>query len=411
MNRNAIFTISSKNYIHYASTLLSSVSNVNRDVDLYLILVDSKENISFEIMDINVIWVEDLGISDFEKMSFKYNLLELNTNIKPTVFKKLLDTYNKVIYLDPDIYVYSSLSFIFNELDNKDILVTPHMLQPQYKHHHDKPEIMSEVENLKTGAYNLGFFALNNSSESLRFLEWWENCCRCCAFDEHEGGVFVDQKWISLVTCYFNNVGILRHNGLNVAYWNIHERIFTENDNKIFVNNDPLIFFHFSGHSYVDGEKNKLSKHLLSYDVQPNSILSRLLNDYNIILSNNKKLIKIFCNIDYGFARFNNNELISDFVRRIYSKYINNFEGNPFDITNDFYKFAKKNKLTTGKFEKSANIDTIKLKSSKKIFWLENVLFIIHKVLGVEKFSLLLRFLRHYSIPTNYAKVFRNKIM
>lgn len=410
LNSNVVFTISSKNYIHYASTLLSSVCKYNDDIDLFLILVDKKEDISLEDLNIKVFWVEDLDIPDFEKISFKYNILELNTNVKPTVFKKLLQNYNKVIYLDPDIYVYNSLSYIFEELEKYDILVTPHMLQPQYIHQHNKSDIVSEVENLKTGAYNLGFLALKQSDESLKFLDWWESCCLCCAVDEHESGVFVDQKWVSLITCYFNNVGIIRHSGLNVAYWNIHERKITTNGTNIIVNGEPLLFFHYSGHSYIDGENSRLSKHLLSYVVEPNSLLRQLLQDYTNIVSENKKFISKFKDVSYGFARFSNGEMINDFTRRVYSRYVNSFKNNPFDINNEFYKFAKNNSLTTGIFEKLSSVDMVELKSSKKVAVLEKILLVIHKLLGMEKFSLLLRFLRHYSITTNYAKVFRHKV-
>ncbi|MDD3266701.1 MAG: hypothetical protein PHC75_05920 [Burkholderiales bacterium] len=406
----AVFTISSKNYIHYAVTLLNSVNNQHNDVDLFLILVDKKEDVNLESSNIKIIWVEDLDIPNFEKISFKYNILELNTNVKPTVFKKLLKSYEKVVYLDPDIYVYNSLSYIFDTLDKYCIAVTPHMIMPQYIHHHDKLDIVSEVENLKTGAYNLGFIALSRHDESIKLLDWWESCCLCCAIDEHESGVFVDQKWLSLATCYFESIKVIRHSGMNVAYWNIHERNISAKDDTILANDEPLVFFHFSGHNYVDGNVNKLSKHLLEYSVENGSLLSQMLLDYTKVVSENKKLLAIFQNSDYGFAKFSNGEFIEDLTRRIYFKYAKDFSGNPFDINESFYKFAKSNSLTSGIYSKKSKVDMIELKNSNKVQVLETIMKFIHKLLGVSKFSLLLRFLRHYSITANYAKVFRSKI-
>lgn len=410
VHSNAVFTISSKNYIHYATALLTSVRHQHDDVDLFLVLVDKKEEVSFSDLYIKLIWVEDLNLPDFEKISFKYNILELNTNVKPTVFKNLLISYTKIIYLDPDIYVYSPLSCIFNSLNDSNIVVTPHMISPQYIHLHERLDVVSEVENLKTGAYNLGFIALKSCEESHNFIRWWESCCLCCAVDEHESGVFVDQKWVSLITCYFDGVKVLRHSGMNVAYWNIHERFLSKNNNTIMVNDDQLIFFHFSGHNYVDGKSNKLSKHLLAYNVDGDSVLNEILSKYTDAVSQNKVLLKKFKMIEYGFLRFNNGELIEDLARRIYSKQLKNFSGNPFDIDSDFYKFAKNNSLTSGDCSNLSKIDMIELKNSKKVQILEQIMKIIHKVLGVKRFSLLLRFLRHYSITTNYAKVFKKQI-
>lgn len=410
-NTKAVFTISSKNYVHYAATMLRSVENNDSDVDLYLIIVDRKENINFLDLNINVIWVEDLGINSFDQISFKYNILELNTNVKPTTFKRLIKNYQNVIYLDPDIYVYSSLSIIFDALNVNNIVLTPHMLQPQYTHYHDRQDIVSEVENLKTGPYNLGFIGVSRSTEADQFLDWWENCCLCCAFDEHESGVFVDQKWVSLITCYFEKVKIMRHPGMNVAYWNIHERNLTHSERKnILANNQELVFFHFSGHNYIDGENNRLSKHLLNFSVKNGSILQLLLSNYNNDVASNKHLVQRFENINYGFSKFSNGEFIEDLARRVYGKYLSKFQDDPFHVTGDFYQFAKKNSLTSNCFDNSNNADMIELKGSKKVQMLESVLNLIHRVIGVKKFALILRFMRHYSITTNYAKVFSKKL-
>src|ERR1017187_7472506 len=36
--------------------------------------------------------------------------------------------------------------------------------------------------------------------------------------------MFVDQKWINLAPCFFENVKILKQPGCNMAFWNLHER-------------------------------------------------------------------------------------------------------------------------------------------------------------------------------------------
>ena len=64
---------------------------------------------------------------------------------------------------------------------------------------------------------------------------------------EVERGLFVDQKWLDLAPGLFPGVAILRHDGWNVAYWNLRQRTVRRNGERLTVNGAPLRFFHFSG--------------------------------------------------------------------------------------------------------------------------------------------------------------------
>ncbi|MFN0050084.1 MAG: hypothetical protein ACKVOU_13255, partial [Cytophagales bacterium] len=66
-------------------------------------------------------------------------------------------------------------------------------------------------------------------------------------------GYFVDQLWMNLVPIYFEKyTKVLFHKGLNVAYWNLHERNIHLNDqSKYFIETYPLVFFHFSGYNPI----------------------------------------------------------------------------------------------------------------------------------------------------------------
>ena len=133
MNDSCLFTIISKNYIAYARTLMKSFSEHNEGVKTFVLLADkidgyfdrSTEN--FELIE-----ADQLGIKDFESFSFKYNIVEFNTAVKPYFFEYLFSRYGfkKIIYLDPDILVLRSLKEIFESLDNYSIILTPHITSP-----------------------------------------------------------------------------------------------------------------------------------------------------------------------------------------------------------------------------------------------------------------------------------------
>src|SRR5581483_2809732 len=237
----AACTIVSLNYLHYARTLCDSYLEQHPDHAFYVLIVDRPSpEIDTSRERFRVIWVEELGIPDFLSVAFKFDILELNTNVKPTFLKSLLASgVDQLIYLDPDILICSSVDFIFDLLQSSSIVITPHTLSP------NDAEPGNESILLYAGVYNLGFIALGRSEESLRFLTWWESRCLTEGFAERMSGLFVDQKWINLVPCYYDQVTILKHPGCNVAYWNLHERKTLTDGRGLRVNGSvPLVFFH-----------------------------------------------------------------------------------------------------------------------------------------------------------------------
>ncbi len=138
----------------------------------------------------DVVFVEELGIPNFASIAFKYDVLALNTNVKPSFMRFLLDKgIEQLIYLDPDIFVYSPLDPIVHCLEKHSIVLTPHFMSP------NDADVGAELTLLIAGTYNLGFIAISSTSETRRFLDWWERRCLDMAFDEPRSGLFVDQKW------------------------------------------------------------------------------------------------------------------------------------------------------------------------------------------------------------------------
>ncbi len=148
--------------------------------------------------------VEDLGIANFSSVAFKFGLVEPNTNVKPTFLKKLLSQgIDQLVFFDPDIPIYAPVDPIYEALNTYSIVLTPHSNSPNVG------DPYAEIMLLVNGVFNLGFVAVSNTAESLRFLAWWENRCLTHGYTERWSGLFVDHKWINLVPCYFESVKIL----------------------------------------------------------------------------------------------------------------------------------------------------------------------------------------------------------
>lgn len=254
MTRTAVFTICARNYIHFATTLFQSTQEYHPEWDRYLIVVD--DGIDEEASRgqlFKVVFADSLDIPNPRHFFFQYTLLELCTAVKPWAFEYLLSmqSYDRVIYLDPDIRLYSSLpelESLFNS--GHGIIFTPHLTGPL-----DDGGFPSEREILLSGSWNLGFCAVDNSPHAFDFIRWWKKRLEKHCVVDVARGYFVDQKWCDLVPGLFPNFAALRHEGYNTAYWNLPHRQLhlrrTDSSNRpqIMVNDVPLRFFHFSGFS------------------------------------------------------------------------------------------------------------------------------------------------------------------
>ncbi len=393
MGKRAACTIVSANYFAFARTLARSFRIQHPEDEFFILIVDRRS----ELVDaaahndgLQTLYVEDLGIADFRSISFKYDILEFNTGVKPTFLKYLLNMgFDKVIYLDPDIYVYSSLDFIYERLETSNIVVTPHATAPIVDLESPTDEEFSAV-----GVFNLGFIAVNGNCETRRFLDWWENRCLQLGYREFQTGIFVDQKWMDLAPCYFDGLYILKHKGCNVAHWNFQERQLEERPDGWSVNGVPFVFFHFSG---IDiGTKLQISKHRnTTYAERPE--LLKLFEPYREQVRENGHMR--FVKSPYGFGRFSNGKPISLIARRMYSIHLTEFAGeDPFDSHGIFYKLADKSNLLraydlTGKVT-MLNYD----KNDWHLRVIRTALRCILKVVGGERYTMLMKYLSYISV-------------
>ncbi|HNY13775.1 MAG TPA: glycosyl transferase, partial [Candidatus Wallbacteria bacterium] len=90
---------------------------------------------------------------------------------------------------------------------------------------------------------------VRNCPEGQRFAAWWQAQLLYFARNDPASGQCGDQRWLDLVPVLFPQMGIVRHHGANVAYWNLPERQLQRSTAGEWccANGDPLLFFHFSG--------------------------------------------------------------------------------------------------------------------------------------------------------------------
>lgn len=244
-----LFTSAALNYIPKARVLFESVRRHHPDWILHLALADelrSEIDTSKEPFD-SLLTLEELDIPNYRAWAFTHRIVELATAIKPFALKKLLEKADceAVIYLDPDIVVFSPLDDLVGALGHSDVLLVPHQSDPEST----LTAVMdNEISSLKHGIYNLGFIGVAPREEGFRFADWWAKRLYHFCRDDLCNGLFTDQRWIDLVPAFFDQVGIVRSTRHDVATWNLTTRHLEGNfDNGFTVDGKSLGFYHFTG--------------------------------------------------------------------------------------------------------------------------------------------------------------------
>ena len=244
-NPQNICTIVAKNYTSFARTLCESFLSVHPSGRCHVLFIDRTEGcIDPAKENFNVYHLEEIAIPDVKELCFKYNVTELATAVKPFFLRFLLSKpeIREIIYLDPDILVLDSLGKLFDLLDTKDIVLTPH-LDADYPEDGKFPD---DSHIMKSGVFNLGFIGVRKSANVERFLDWWSGKMRDKCVIDHGRGYFVDQRFIDLAITLFENIHVEKDTGYNVAYWNLHGRRVEWREGRWLCNGKPLYFFHFS---------------------------------------------------------------------------------------------------------------------------------------------------------------------
>lgn len=243
------FTSVACNYIPKARVLVESIRKHHPDWRVHVALADEIPaglDLSAEPFD-EIHPLSTLDIAHYRAWAFCHSLVELATAIKPFLLKKLLgrDDCAGVVYLDPDVVVFSPLEEVLAALEVAEIALTPHQIKPEST----LGAIMdNEICSLKHGVYNLGFLAVAPSDIGKAFAEWWSSRTYHFCRADIPNGLFTDQRWIDLVPALFEGVCVLRSARLNVAPWNLTtRRLVGDLSGGFTINGNPLGFYHFTG--------------------------------------------------------------------------------------------------------------------------------------------------------------------
>ena len=232
------------NYLPRARVLAASLEAYCPSYHLHALCFDE---LSFTRMrELNLPHVTPIALADFEAaypaltaVKASRSLVEYfytcGPNLPLYVFSQVPDA-NAVTYVDADLCFFSNPQPLFDAQEGHSVSVTAHHL----------PDFRSKYKLCRhTGFYNVGWLTFQRDHDGIACLEWWRERCLEWCYERFEDNKYADQlyldQWPGLFPGFFEHI----HHGANVALWNVGDYHFSLRNEKVFCDDDPLIFYHF----------------------------------------------------------------------------------------------------------------------------------------------------------------------
>lgn len=236
-----------QHYLPRALALYQSLLRNCPHFHLFVLCMDRGAHRTFEALDLaqtTAISLDQLEHANQELRQVKKtrSRVEYYYTCGPSFLLYLLNCYpylDLINYLDADLFFFADPKPLFDELEGCSVGIIEHRL----------PKRLAKFKRF--GTYNVGWVSFRHDEYGLECLRWWaERCIEWC-YDRVEGERFADQKYLDEFPVRFKSVGVMQHKGANLAPWNVANYRISDRDNRIWVDEQPLIFFHFQGFRIV----------------------------------------------------------------------------------------------------------------------------------------------------------------
>ena len=204
------------------------------------------------------------------------NMVEYFFTCSPAICKNVLiknPNISSITYLDSDLYFFSSPKVIFDEIKDCSVAIVEHRFHWITK------------RQIKYGRFNVGWVTFRNDKEGNSCLDLWLKDCINWCYQKVEKDRYGDQKYLDRWPKLFKNLKIIENVGANAAIWNVKNYKWNLKENKILLNNTPLVFYHFANIYQID--ENKFNTNLSRVLKPLKGVLRE--NVYKVYLKNLKR--------------------------------------------------------------------------------------------------------------------------
>ncbi len=243
-------TIITPDFLPFAKVLLASLKKYDNSIQLSVL---STTYVNEKDLQDGLVFYEPENLintpflNEIQKKYAHTNPDHFRWALKPVFIQFLLEKgYDKVIYVDPDIFFVGDYNFLFKQLDETAVLLTPH-----WRDANPLDNEANFITLFKDGIFNAGFIGASAKGE--KAIHWWAGLCSYKIERNLSKGLFDDQRYLDAMPVMFNGIEILKHKGCNLSYWNMNVSKRELVDNKLIIDKiySP-VFIHFTKDTVIN---------------------------------------------------------------------------------------------------------------------------------------------------------------
>lgn len=237
-------TLFDSTYLSRGVAMLKSLFEHNPQSFVYVFAFDDKCLSTMKTLNMDRVTV--ISLSEFEddellKIKGTRSKGEYCWTCTPSTVLYCLKKFNlkRCTYVDSDLFFYGSTKYLFEDMGEDSVYITPHNHSPKY------------VREQASGIYCVQFVSFVNDEKGLKALEWWRERCNEWCYAYYEDGKIGDQKYLDDWTVRFEGVKSAKYDGGMLAPWNIQQYKVKvevkgiEAYNKKQKKSYHLVFYHF----------------------------------------------------------------------------------------------------------------------------------------------------------------------
>lgn len=240
MNKVIYCTYFDKNFLLKGLALHTSLINYNPNAKLWILAFDEYTENILGKMKLKGVTVISLGsFEDKELLNVKptRSIVEYYWTCTPSLILYVMRNnpdLKYVVYLDADIYFYSDPDKAISEIGDGSLLVVEHRFPKGY-------EGMAA-----NGRFNVAFNVFKNDRIGNSALVRWRRQCLDWCYATPKDGKMGDQTYLDEWPGLYGKSLVISNNvGLDTAPWNVSQYKVTKKASSIFINNKPLVCYHF----------------------------------------------------------------------------------------------------------------------------------------------------------------------
>lgn len=262
------------NYLPKALCLLDSLERHCASFRIYILCLD--EDCLKSVKALKRDFIDAMGVAELEKVIPQLTKVKDSRSASeyyytcgPAFIRYVLDfepAIDIITYLDADLYFFSDPGPLFEAFKGYSIgVVGNHM--PEFR-----------KKRVWQGFYNVGWINFRRDADGLSCLEWWRDRCLEWCYERYEDGKFADQLYLDQWPKLFKGFIEFTHHGANVAPWNAGDYRFAWRNGQIYVDEYPIIYYHF--HGLIKVFKNVYNTNLGLTLKAPNPIVKHIYSEY-----------------------------------------------------------------------------------------------------------------------------------